>query len=59
MAVIEIKEGKIKQNPANINAATNIRHDYLKPYRAAVNQPNAVRQLMELEQQAHQVLRRG
>ena len=38
---------------ADINAATNIRNDYLKLYGASVNKPNAVRQSMELEQQAH------
>lgn len=41
------------ESNADINAATNIRNDYLKHYWASVNKPNAVRQSMELEQQAH------
>ena len=41
------------ESNADINAATNICNDYLKLYWASVNQPNAVRQSMELEEQAH------
>ena len=46
------KKGCNHESNADINAATNIRNDYLKLYWAAVNQPNAVRHSMELEQLA-------